>query len=163
LPRPILALALVAFGLPSLVSAQEAGIAFGPAEHDASDPIEVTSDRLSIDQTDGRAVFTGNVIVVQGDLRLSADRIEVEYTDTEPREIERMLAFDNVVVVRGEEAAEGNEAVYTLADEAIVMTGEVLLTQQQSAISGDKLTVRLDDGTGVMEGRVRTILRTGEN
>ncbi len=161
--RLILAFALVAFGLPSVLLAQEASIAFGSADHDPSEPIEVTSDRLSVDQTDGSAVFTGSVVVVQGDLRLTADRVEVEYTEAEPREIERMLAFDNVVMVRGEEAAEGAEAVYTLADQIVVMTGDVLLTQEQSAISGDRLTVQLDDGTGVMEGSVRTILRTGGN
>jgi len=163
LSRIILALALAALALPSLAFAQEASIAFGSADHDPSDPIEVTSDRLSVDQADGSAVFTGSVVVVQGELRLTADRVEVEYTEIEPREIERMLAFDNVVLVRGEEAAEGDEAVYTLAEQTVVMTGDVLLTQEQSAISGEKLTVRLDDGTGVMEGRVRTILRTGGN
>ncbi len=161
--RLILAIALVIAGLPSVTAAQEASVAFGSADHDASAPIEVTSDRLNVDQTDGTAVFTGNVIVVQGEMRLTADRVVVEYTETEPREIERMLAYDNVVLVRGAEAAEGAEAVYTLADRLIVMTGDVLLTQEQSAISGDTLTVRLDDGTGVMEGRVRTILRTGGN
>ena len=161
--RFILALALAAVGLAAPVSGQEANVAFGSAEHDPSDPIEVTSDRLNVDQTDGTAVFTGNVVVIQGEMRLTADRVVVEYTRTEPREIERMRAFDNVVLVRGEEAAEGEEAVYTLADRVVVMTGDVLLTQEQSAISGDTLTVQLDDGTGVMEGRVRTILRTGGN
>jgi lipopolysaccharide export system protein LptA len=61
------------------------------------------------------------------------------------------------------DAAEGDEAIYTLADRVVVMTGDVLLTQEQSAISGEVLTVQLDDGTGVMEGRVRTILQTGGN
>lgn len=161
--RLILAFALVALGLPSAALAQSAGIAFGDAGHDSDAPIEVTSDQLNVDQTDGTAVFTGNVVVVQGAFRLTADRVEVEYTKTEPREIDRMLAFDNVVIVRGAEAAEGNEAVYTLADRVVVMTGDVLLTQEQSAISGDLLTIQLDDGTGVMEGRVRTILQTGGN
>jgi lipopolysaccharide export system protein LptA len=163
LSRLILAFALVALGLPSAALAQSAGIAFGDAGHDSDAPIEVTSDQLNVDQTDGTAVFTGNVVVVQGAFRLTADRVEVEYTKTEPREIDRMLAFDNVVIVRGAEAAEGNEAVYTLADRVVVMTGDVLLTQEQSAISGDLLTIQLDDGTGVMEGRVRTILQTGGN
>ena len=161
--RLVLAFVLVALGLPSVALAQTASIAFGDAGHDSDAPIEVTSDQLSVDQTDGTAVFTGNVVVVQGAFRLTSDRVEVEYTETEPREIERMLAFDNVVIVRGVDAAEGDEAVYTLADRVVVMTGDVLLTQEQSAISGEVLTVQLDDGTGVMEGRVRTILQTGGN
>ncbi len=161
--RLVLAFALFALGLPCVALAQSANIAFGDAGHDSDAPIEVTSDQLNVDQTDGTAVFTGNVVVVQGAFRLTAERVEVEYTETEPREIERMLAFVDVVIVRGADAAEGDEAVYTLADRVVVMTGDVLLTQEQSAISGDVLTVQLDDGTGVMEGRVRTILQTGGN
>ena len=34
--------------------------------------MEVTSDELSIDQATGQAIFDGNVLVVQGDIRMSA-------------------------------------------------------------------------------------------
>ena len=37
------------------------------------------------------------------------------------------------------------------------MTGDVLLTQGTSALSGKQLTVDLNTGTGVMEGRVQTV------
>ena len=142
---------------------QGANVAFGTEEHDATQPVEVTSDRLDIDQTDGTAIFTGNVIVIQGELRLTADRVRVEYGDTEPREIERIYAFDNVVLVSPTEAAEGDEAVYEVASRSVLMTGNVLLTQELNAVSGDTLTIDLDSGLGVVEGRVRTILRSGGN
>jgi lipopolysaccharide export system protein LptA len=140
--------------------AQGANVSFGTEEHDATQPVEVTSDRLDIDQTDGTAIFTGNVIVIQGELRLTADRVRVEYGDTEPREIERIYAFDNVVLVSPTEAAEGDEAVYEVASRSVLMTGNVLLTQELNAVSGDTLTIDLDSGLGVVEGRVRTILRS---
>jgi lipopolysaccharide export system protein LptA len=75
----------------------------------------VTADRLDVNQTDGTAIFTGNVVVVQGELTLTAARVRVEYGETEPREIERIYAFDNVVLVSPTEAAEGDEAVYEVA------------------------------------------------
>lgn len=143
--------------------AQGTNLSFGTSDHDASQPVEVTSDRLNIDQTDGTAVFTGNVVVVQGDLTMTAARVVVEYTDTEPREIDRIVASEDVVLVNGAETAEGDEAVYTMQDRFVVMTGDVVVTQPDTAISGDLLTVNLDSGTGVMEGRVRTVLRTGGN
>lgn len=142
---------------------QGANIGFDTGERDATTPVEVTAERLDVNQTDGTAVFTGNVVVVQGDLRLSADRVRVEYGDTEPREIQRIHAFDNVILVSPSETAEGQEAVYEVATQTVVMTGDVLLTQELNIVSGDRLTIDLDAGGGVVEGRVRTILRTGGN
>jgi len=130
--------------------AQGANVSFGSEDHDSTQPVEVTSDRLDIDQTSGTAVFTGNVIVVQGELTLTA----------EPREIERIFAFDNVTLVSPTEAAEGDEAIYEVTTRSVVMTGDVLLTQALNAVSGDRLTIDLETGTGLVEGRVRTVLRS---
>jgi lipopolysaccharide export system protein LptA len=140
---------------------QGASISFGTEEHDSTQPVEVTSDRLDIDQTTGTALFSGNVVVVQGELTLTADSVRVEYGDTEPREIERIFAFGGVTLVSPTEAAEGDEAIYDVATRSVVMTGEVLLTQTLNAVSGDRLTIDLETGTGVVEGRVRTVLRQG--
>ena len=52
--------------------AQAANIALGTGAFDTSLPVEVTADQLSVDQSNGRAVFDGNVLVVQGEVRLSA-------------------------------------------------------------------------------------------
>jgi len=158
--RPIAALLFVLVLQAGPALAQQANISFGTEEHDSTQPVEVTSDRLDVDQTNGTAIFTGNVVVVQGDLQLTADRVRVEYTETQPREIERIYAFDNVVLVSPTEAAEGDEAVYELASRTVVMTGNVLLTQELNAVSGDTLTIDIDTGSGVVEGRVRTILRS---
>jgi lipopolysaccharide export system protein LptA len=147
--------------LAAPVLAQGANVSFGTEDHDASQPVEVTSDRLDIDQTTGTATFSGNVVVVQGDLTLTADRVRVEYGQTEPREIERIFAFDNVTLVSPTEAAEGDEAVYEVATRSVLMTGNVILTQELNAVSGDRLTIDLETGTGVVEGRVRTVLRSG--
>ncbi len=51
-------------------------------KHDATQPVEITSDRLELDQAAGSAVFTGTVKVGQGTLRLAADRVEVFYDNT---------------------------------------------------------------------------------
>jgi lipopolysaccharide export system protein LptA len=143
--------------------AQNANVSFGTEQYNADQPVEVTADRLDVSQTDGTATFEGNVVVVQGELTLTAGRVLVEYGTTQPREIERIHAFGNVVLVSPTEAAEGDEAVYEVASRSVVMTGNVLLTQELNVVSGEKLTIDLDTGTGLVEGRVRTILRSGGN
>lgn len=150
--------------VPGLALGQGAQVAFGGLKHDSSLPVEVTADSLQVNQADGSAVFTGNVVIGQGDMRLTAARVEVEYAaegaDAAGR-ISTMRASGRVTVVTGADAAEGNEALYTIDTGTIVMTGDVILTQGQNALSGQRLVVNLEDGTGVMEGRVKTIFQTG--
>jgi len=143
--------------LPGSVLAQQ--IALGGIRTDAKAPVEVTADSLAVNQTDGTAVFTGNVLVVQGGMRLKAAVVDVEYDPKDRSKINRMHATGGVTLVSPTEAAEGKEAVYDVAASSVVMTGDVLLTQGQNVMSGQKLTVDLKTGTGQMDGRVRTILQ----
>lgn len=138
--------------------AQGTPVAFGGIKSDTSLPVEVTADQLTVNQTDATAVFTGNVVVIQGDLRMSAATVRVEYVKDDTSKIDRILASGGVVVTSPTEAAEGRDAVYTVASGEVVMTGDVLLTQGGSTIAGQKLVVDLDTGLGRMDGRVRTVI-----
>ncbi|MCC6304707.1 MAG: lipopolysaccharide transport periplasmic protein LptA [Rhodobacteraceae bacterium] len=149
-------------------AAAGAEVPFG-FRHDASQPVEVSADRLRVSQTDGSATFSGNVVVGQGDMRLSAAEVRVEYA-TEPAapgetrgrtRIRRLHATGGVTIVSGAEAAEAREAVYSIDEARVVMTGEVILTQGPNVLAGDRLTVNLADGTALIEGRVRTVLQPG--
>ena len=157
-----IAACIVTLGLPIAAHAQ-AQVAFGGLKHDSTLPVEISADQLQVDQSDGSATFSGNVQIGQGDMRLSAGRVRVEYAtgaDT-TGEISRLLASDGVTLVNGAEAAEAREAIYTISSGVIVMTGDVILTQGQNALASEKLTVNLQSGTGTMDGRVRSIIQTG--
>lgn len=153
---------LLALSLPVMAHAQ-AQIAFGGLKHDSTLPVEISADLLQVDQADGSATFSGNVQIGQGQMRLTAGKVRVEYVtgDDTTGEISRLLASDGVTLVNGAEAAESREAVYTIASGVIVMTGDVILTQGQNALSSEKLTVNLQAGTGTLDGRVRSIIQTG--
>jgi lipopolysaccharide export system protein LptA len=140
--------------------AQGARIDFGGMRQDTSLPVEVTADQLSVDQTNGSATFSGNVVVGQGEMRMSAAEVRVEYTEGGGG-IDRLHATGGVTLANATDAAEAREAVYTIASGEVVMTGDVLLTQGQSAISGQRLVINLTAGTGVMEGRVQTVFQPG--
>jgi lipopolysaccharide export system protein LptA len=124
--------------------------------------VEVTADALDVDQDGGSAVFTGNVVIGQGEMRLSAARVVVTYSQNQ-QGIERMEATGNVTLVSGPDAAEAQRADYNIDDGVIVMTGDVLLTRGQSALTSERMVVDLDTGEARMTGRVRTILQTGGN
>jgi lipopolysaccharide export system protein LptA len=158
------ALVLVAiFGLTAPASfAQQANVAFGGLKQDTTLPVEVQADQLSVNNADGTAIFTGNVLVGQGEMRLSAGEVKVKYA-ADGKSIDQLLASGGVTISNLADAAEAREALYTIDSGVVVMTGDVLLTQGPSAIAGQKLTINLKSGTGVMEGRVSTTFVPGGN
>ncbi|WP_114966579.1 LptA/OstA family protein [Alkalilacustris brevis] len=149
------ALALIL--LPALAQAQGARVPFGGLSHDTAAPVEVTADELSVNQGDGTAIFTGNVVIGQGEMRLSAGSVRVEYD--EGGAIARMHADGGVTLVSGDEAAESQSAVYDIEGGQVLMSGNVMLTEAGNALSGDRMVIDLTAGTARMEGRVRTILQ----
>jgi lipopolysaccharide export system protein LptA len=146
----------------SLAHAQGMNLGFGGLSQDPTAPVEVDADELSVDQAQSQAVFKGNVRVVQGNLRLAAGQVRVEYGD-DGQGIRKVHASGGVLVSTEKDAAESQSASYDIQTGGLVMEGEVLLTQGQMAISGDRLVADLRAGTGRMEGRVRTVLQTGGN
>ncbi|MEM6892023.1 MAG: lipopolysaccharide transport periplasmic protein LptA [Pseudomonadota bacterium] len=141
----------------TLAGAQSANIAVGTGAFDASSPVEVTADEFTVDQSNGRAVFDGNVLVVQGAVRLAAGRVTIEYEEGTSTGISRLLASGGVTFVTSTDAAEASDAVYSVSDSIVTLSGDVILTQGQSTIAGDRLVVDLGSGDGRMEGRVRTV------
>jgi lipopolysaccharide export system protein LptA len=157
--RLSLALTLL-LSMPAM--AQQAQVAFGGLKQDTSLPVEIEADNLVVNNADGSAEFSGNVLVGQGDMRLTAGTIRVEY-GTDGKSINRLIASGGVTLANASEAAEAREAIYTIASGEVVMTGDVLLTQGQTALSGQTLIIDLKAGTGRMEGRVQTTFIPGQN
>lgn len=146
----------------STIAVAQTNVDLGGITVDTSAAIEVTADSLAVDQETGEAVFEGNVIIGQGDLRLTAGRVEIVYGTT-TSQIARLLASGGVTFVTANAAAEAQQADYDVVSGLLVLTGDVLLTQGASAISAAQMTINVTDGTATMAGRVRTVLQQGNN
>jgi lipopolysaccharide export system protein LptA len=141
------------FGFASFA---QSTIALSGGSHDTKQAVEMAADSLSVDQNNNMATFTGNARIAQGDLRLSANTIEVTYS-SDQSQVTKVLATTNVLFTNGAETAEAQSAVYSLDQGNIVLSGSVLLLQGPSAISGDTLTLDLSKNTGVMNGNVKSV------
>lgn len=162
--RSIAAAIVLLIGLSGAAPGQTAALPFGAIGFNSSKPIEITSDSFSVNQSNGTAEFVGHVIVGQGKMRLSAGKIYVEYdslADQKAGKIARLIASGGVTVVSGGEAVEAKNAVYSIKDSQITLTGNVLLTQGKNAMSGQKAIIDLTDGSAKIEGRVKTIFQAG--
>ena len=78
-----LVLILMVFGAlsatTSMLLAQEATPGFGSITEDSKEPIEISADQLKFDDETGLATFQGDVLIIQGDLQLTAEFVEVVY------------------------------------------------------------------------------------
>lgn len=147
---------------PAVLLAQGTNVAFGGLKTDTTLPVEVNADQLSVNQTDGTATFTGNVIIVQGDMRVQAGEVLVNYSP-DKKAISSLHASGGVTVATGTDAATSETADYMPDTGELILQGSVVLTQGAAALSGQKLTLSLKSGLGTMAGRVTTIFTPGKN
>lgn len=140
----------------------QTNIALDGFSADATAPVEIASESLTVNRESGSAVFTGGVVIAQGKLRLSAESVEVIYLEASG-DISRLLAEGHVIFVTENDAAQSDQAEYNLTDRRLVMTGNVILTQGASTIASDRMTVNLDTGEAQLDGRVRTTLTQQDN
>lgn len=155
---PALFLALVlSLSLLSPVPASAQQTAFGATSVDPDTPVEVESDELRVNQADGTAEFVGNVVIVQGVMRLGAPRVLVVY-DEAGEKVRRMEATGGVTLVSGPDAAEAQRADYDIEAGKVRLQGDVLLVQGESTLASQDLTIDLTTGSAQMSGRVRTLL-----
>lgn len=136
-------------------------VAFGGIKADTGAPVEVTADTLKVDQATGKATFSGNVLIGQGAMRLTAKTVTVSYAQGGQQKIEALNASGGVTLVNGADAAEASEAVYDVASGNIVLSGDAIVTQGKDVLAGDRIEVNLRDGTASVAGRVRTVLQPG--
>ena len=156
--RPLLIAGLLALTLPPVALAQTT---FGGMRADISAPVEVAADNLEVNQADGSALFTGNVVIGQGEMRLSADRVTVQYAQGGQERISSLTASGNVTLVSGPDAAEAAEAVYDVEAGRVDLSGDVLLSQGGNVLSGERMSVDLATGAAQVQGRVRSVLQPG--
>lgn len=156
--RPLLT-ALILAATPAVAQ----NVSFGGMRADTKAPVEVAADNLSVNQADGSAVFTGNVVIGQGEMRLSADTVTVIYAAGGQSRIRSLEAKGNVTLVSGPDAAEAQAATYDVESGNVTLTGDVVLTQGQNVLTGDKMLVNLGSGTAQVQGRVRSVLQPGGN
>ncbi|MEO8240719.1 MAG: lipopolysaccharide transport periplasmic protein LptA [bacterium] len=158
--RALCALAVVL--APLMAAAQGTNVAFAGLKTDITQPVQVDADQLAVDQKSGTATFSGNVVVAQGDMKLQAGSVVVTYS-ADKKSIQSLHADGGVTVAAGTDAATSQTADYSPDTGDLILSGHVVLTQGQTAISGETLTLSLQSGLGNMAGRVTTIFTPGKN
>ena len=120
--------------------------------HNSNAPVDVAADRIEVQDRADRAIFSGNVVVKQAELMLTAPRLTVAYSSGGGIEIERIDAAGGVTVRSPSETARGQFAIYDLDSRLITLIGGVQLIRGDSQVNGGRLVIDLRTGRAVIDG-----------
>lgn len=155
---PLIALRSLAGGL---VGGTLIGIAMGGfaaqgqaiAGFNSDAPVSYAADRIELQDRQERVVLSGNVDILQGDLRVRAARTTVAYTNVGSLKIQRIDATGGVVVSRGNETARGDVAIYDFNARVITLSGNVRLNRGGDTLNGGRMVIDLKSGVASVDGR----------
>ena len=135
------------------------------------EPIVVTSDVLEYDYKTNVVVYRGDVIATQGETKVRSDRLTVTLAaqkDSNPpataknsdQRLQEVVAVGHVRIDSGTRWATGGRAVFEQGTRTLVLTENPVLHDGANEVSGDRVTVYLDENRSVVEGGRRRVKAT---
>jgi lipopolysaccharide export system protein LptA len=147
------------------------------------EPVKIRAAALEVREKDKMATFTGDVYVLQGDTEMRCKTLVVFYEEeatpqpsqqasaarpvkaAEPgpggdRQIRRIEAKGNVVVVQKDQNAAGDAATFNMRENTVTLVGNVVVTRGADVLRGQRLVVDLTSGVSTMDqGRVEGLFQ----
>jgi len=172
--RLLLSAAMAAVLMPGIAAAAEPRPAAAPAQgviqdQDQDQPIQIDAATLEVHDKIKTATFTGDVQVVQGDTTMKCQTLVVFYGQevglgggapggkpaggipTSAQNIRKIEAHGDVTVITKDQNASGDLGVYDLKTKTITLTGNVVVTQGDDVIHGERVVVDTKTGNARVE------------
>ena len=138
----------------------------------SKEPISIDADKLVYYDKEHKAVYSGNVVVVQGDTKMTCSTMTV-YLDRSPAQgtdeakdaqggpssssgIKRLEAAGPVTVVSKTQVATGDNASYDKAENKVLLIGHVTLSDGQNVTKGDRLTYDLKTSQATIDTNAKS-------
>lgn len=128
-------------------------------------PVKIEAAALEVRDKDKTAIFSGNVVVTQGDVIMKCKDLVVFYDQDDPKgggktatkgsmkaaepgpggrqSIRRLEARGGVVVIQKEQTATGAIGIFEMKTNTVTLEGGVVITQGTNVLRGDRLVVDL--------------------
>jgi lipopolysaccharide export system protein LptA len=136
--------------------------------------VKIRAASLEVREKDKMATFSGDVYVLQGDTEMRCKSLVVFYEEesgprpvkaAEPgpggdKQIRRIEAKGNVVVVQKDQNAAGDAATFNMRENTVTLVGNVVVTRGGDVLRGQRLVVDLTSGVSRMDqGRVEGLFQ----
>lgn len=165
------------------VGSKERAVGFGNFGA-SKEPIKIDADRLDVFDKEGRAVFSGNVVAVQGDSTMNCSLMTVYYEQqnrggggkaasapgpqaADDSSIKKIDCKGPVTIVSKTQVATGNNATFDRIANKIYLTGDAALSDGPNVTRGERVVYDINSGVANIEtspgGRVRALFVPGSN
>ena len=124
--------------------------------------IQVTADRLNINNKDNSAEFSGNVQTIQDNWVILSDRLKIYYSEAldgkdisqEQAAVKKIIAEGNVTITSEGKVSTAEKAEYFADTQIVVLTGkDATISSDRNLITGEKITLdRNDENIKVEKG-----------
>ncbi len=131
---------------------------------DKDTPLEITADRMELQRKQSTIVYKGNVLVVRDGVRIASDVLLARY-DAKGGVLTSVVAEGKVRVSHGGREMTGDKAVFDGVKETITVSGNTVVRDGNSSISGSRITIFVKEDRSVVEnseGRVKAVIFPGQ-
>jgi lipopolysaccharide export system protein LptA len=152
--------ALCLAGFSSFAAAQDGGALGGLGS--SKDPVRIDAQNLKIIDKEQKAIYSGDVVVVQGKSTLRCSELVVFYVQNKAGSGQARAAGANglrraeckgpVSAVSGTSTVTGDNGVYDAPANQITVTGNVILTDCANVQKGDVLTYNMQTRVATVTG-----------
>ena len=125
-------------------------------EFNKKDPIYITADWMEVDQNKNTITYKGRVVTIQADMTMRSETL-VAYYDPEMKQMKQIIAEGKVNATQGNRVATGEKAVFDDKTKTVTLTGNPVMRQGNSQVSGTRVIYYMDQDRAVAEsdGKVR--------
>ena len=129
-------------------------------------PIVVTADWMEADRQKNTIVYKGQVVAVQNDMTMRGDRLTALFDPSAKQMKQAVVEGKSVQIVQGDKTATGTKAVFDGAAQTVTMTGNPVVRQGNSEVSGERIIFYIAEDRAIAEGganqRVKATIFTEE-
>ena len=139
---------------------EAAGLETSKPQATTAETIYITSDRMELDQKKNTVIYMGNVVTERGDVTMKSETLTATY-NPELKRLTGVVAEGNLEVTQGNRVATGAKAVFNSDNNSVVLTGDPVIRQGNSQVSGSRIILFINEDRGVVEGgnqRVKAII-----
>lgn len=116
----------------------------------------ITSRQLSFDQQKRTAVFDGNVVVTDREIKILSDRLAVFFTDD--NKVDRIEAEGRVTIIRNDLRATGEKATYDIKEGKMQLTGKPCIQRDQDTLTGETVSLWRNSKRILCEPNARLVI-----
>ena len=120
-------------------------------EFNKKDPIYITADWMEVDQNKNTITYKGHVITNQTDMTIRSETL-MAYYNPDMKQIKQIVAEGKVNATQGNRVATGERAVFDDKEKTVTLTGNPVMRQGNSQVSGSRVIYFVEQDRAVAEG-----------